>query len=103
MSENTRFIYWIGGTLGGVTLASVSALVMWIAEKKVPNGKTLGRDLILGIVLFFLLLQLLPESTTMLVTTLMSLATISAVKIEDAIPKVPSLEEMEVRVGVPRF
>ena len=103
MSENGSSIYWIGGTLGGLTLASVSALVMWIAEKKIPNGKTLGRDILLGIILFFILLQLIPESTTMLITGLISFVTVTAVKIEDAVPKVPSLEEMEVRVGVPRF
>jgi len=103
MSENERSIYWVGGTIGGVTLASVSAIVMWLAEKKVPNGKTLGRDLLLGIILFFILLQLLPESTTMLITTIMSLAAFSNTQITEVSTAVPSLEEMEVRVGVPKF
>jgi hypothetical protein len=103
MSEVERPVYWVGGTLGGITLATVSAIVMWVAEKKIPNGKTIGRDVILGVVLFFLLLQLLPESTTMLITAIISFVNVSNKQIVDAVPKIPSLEEMEVRVGVPRF
>jgi len=103
MSEDARSIYWVGGSLGGVTLATVSAAVMWVAEKKIPNGKTIGRDVILGIVLFFILLQLLPESTTIMITTILSFISLSRTTLEDTAAKIPSLEEMEVRVGVPKF
>ena len=90
--------------MGGVTLAIVSAIVMWVAESKVPNGKTIGRDVVLGIALFFLLLQLLPESTLMLVTALMSILTFRGASLTETVNSiVPSLDEMEVRVGVPKF
>ena len=107
MSENTNSKYWIGGSIGGLTLASVSAIVMWVAEKKIPNGKTIGRDVLLGIILFFILLQILPESTTMLLSTITSFITFSNIKMMEAVGTVsdtiPSLDEMEVRVGVPKF
>jgi len=106
--ETMRSVYWTGATLGGLTLATVSAIVMWVAEQKVPNGKTIGRDVILGIVLFFLLLQLLPESTTALVTAIVSVFTFSRVTtavggaVEAVVAATPT-DEMEVRVGVPKF
>jgi len=107
--QTARMLYWVGATLGGFTLATVSAVVMWVAEKKIPNGKTVGRDVILGVVLFFLLLQLLPESTTALVTAIMSIITFSSITVPaagsviDTISSVTAMDEMEVRVGVPKF
>ena len=107
--ETSRSIYWFGATLGGFTLAAVSAVVMWVAEKKIPNNKTIGRDVLLGVILFFLLLQLLPESTTALVTAIMSVFTFSHITVPtggsviDTISTVITADEMEVRVGVPRF
>jgi len=103
-----RSVYWVGATLGGLTLATVSAIVMWVAEQKMPNSKTIGRDVILGIILFFLLLQLLPESTTALVTAIMSVVTFSSVNTVvggavEAVAAVTPTDEMEVRVGVPKF
>ena len=98
---STRSIYWVGSVFGGITLATVSASVMWFAEGKVPNGKTVGRDVVLGIVLFFILYQLLPESTTMLITALLSYISVSKISLED-IP-IPIADDMEVRVGIPKF
>jgi len=99
-----RSVYWIGGSLGGFVLAITSAAVMWLAEKKIPNGKTIGRDVLLGVILFFILLQILPESTMALVTTVMSIFTFSAMS-SSITPNVimPASDEMEVRVGVPKF
>ena len=83
-------------------MATVSASIMWAAEGKAPNEKTIGRDVILGIILFFVLFQLLPESTTTLITSILSfIPSPNDEIIPDAI--LPSSDDMEVRVGVPKF
>lgn len=112
MSETPSYLYWLGGGIGAVSLASISATVMWLAEKKPPTAKTVSRDLILGCILFFLLLQLLPESTMTLVTTIVSLfkmkggvldtAAVTATAAATA-AAISTSDEMEVRVGVPSF
>lgn len=107
MSETPSYLYWFGGGIGAVSLASISAAVMWIAEKKVPTIKTLSRDLILGCILFFLLLQLLPESTMTLVTTIVSFFKMNEGVLDTAtaatVAAIATSDEMEVRVGVPSF
>ena len=104
MSETPSHLYWLGGGIGAVSLASISATVMWLAEKKAP---TVSRDLILGSILFFLLLQLLPESTMTLVTTILSVFKMNGGVLDAATAATAataiSSDDMEVRVGVPRF
>jgi len=75
-----------------------------------PTVKTLGRDLILGAILFFLLLQLLPESTMSLLTAIIAFVTLkpdlfdSASNVISAVsPSSIVIEDMELRVGVPTF
>lgn len=122
-SETPQHLYWLGGGLGGITLASVSASIMWFAEGKKPSVKTIGRDLILGAILFFLLLQLLPESTMSLLTTIVAAVAVknefmggSGGSVVDSITGTSSsassssstsqsaaLDDMELRVGVPSF
>lgn len=75
---------------------------MWFAEKKVPTVKTVGRDLILGAILFFLLLQLLPESTMSLVTGVLALAAVQNEIIESASSSSVA-DDIELRLGVPTF
>jgi len=108
MSETPSYLYWFGGGIGAVSLASISAAVMWIAEKKVPTIKTVSRDLILGCILFFLLLQLLPESTMTLVMMFVSLFKMKEGALDTAATgavaaALATSDEMEVRVGVPSF
>ena len=104
MSSHDRSVYWLGSALGGLSFAVVSTGIMWVAEKKEPTLKTIGRDLLLGVILFFLLLQLIPESTTTLITGIIS---IFAYNVPAAVITNPIVEtivdEMEVRVGVPKF
>jgi hypothetical protein len=66
------------------------------------NGKTIGRDVILGIFLFFILFQLLPESTTMLITAIISFVSVNKDTIIAELPP-PVSDDMEVRVGIPKF
>jgi len=103
-SETPSYIYWVGGGLGAITLASVSAVIMWFAEKKIPTIKTIGRDFILGAILFFLLLQLLPESTMTLVTSILALTEATVPEANSIIDSVSSVvDDIELRVGVPNF
>ena len=104
MSETPQYMYWFGGGLGGITLATVSSVVMWFAEKKIPTTKTIGRDLILGAILFFLLLQLLPESTMSLLTGILAAVAIQNEIVNDvASPILSGIDDIELRVGVPNF
>ena len=109
-SETSSYLYWLGGGLGAVTLASASAIIMWFAEKKIPTVKTVGRDFILGAILFFLLLQLLPDSTMALVSGILAFATVKNEIIESGPPGVAVAEavmaaadDIELRVGIPNF
>jgi hypothetical protein len=103
-SETPSYIYWVGGGLGAITLASVSAVIMWFAEKKIPTIKTIGRDFILGAILFFLLLQLLPESTMTLVTSILALTEATVPQANSIVDSVSSVvDDIELRVGVPNF
>ena len=103
-SETPSYIYWVGGGLGAITLASVSAIIMWFAEKKLPTIKTIGRDFILGAILFFLLLQLLPESTMTLVTSILALTEATVPEANSIIDSLSSVvDDIELRVGVPNF
>ena len=104
MSETPQYMYWFGGGLGGITLATVSSVIMWFAEKKIPTAKTIGRDLILGAILFFLLLQLLPESTMSLLTGILAAVAIQNEIVNDvASPILSGIDDIELRVGVPNF
>jgi hypothetical protein len=109
-SETPSYLYWVGGALGAVTLASTSAAIMWVAEKKIPTIKTVGRDFILGAILFFLLLQLLPDSTMSLVTGIIAFLTVknqmggSDSTTNSVIESVVTAsDDIELRVGVPNF
>ena len=114
MTETNTSLYWIGALIAGLFISGVSAGGMWLLENKKPTPKTVGRDFILGGILFFILLQLVPESTMSLLT--MILAVVPAVKsdgestasivesvIETLTGAVAPIDEVEVRVGVPRF
>ena len=111
-ADTPQHLYWLGGGLGAITLASSSAALQWFAESKMPTVKTVGRDLILGTILFFLLLQLLPESTMALLTGILAFVEMKNVIVGTAataaeaaaIPLVTTLiDDMELRVGVPTF
>jgi hypothetical protein len=109
-TETPSYLYWVGGGLGAVTLSAVSATIMWFAENKIPSVKTVGRDLILGAILFFLLLQLLPDSTMSLVTGILAVATVKneiigsfSTNPTPGNPISAIVEDMELRLGVPNF
>ena len=105
-------LYWIGGIGSGVFISGLSAGGMWLLESKKPTAKTVARDFILGGILFFILLQLLPESTMALLSGILALLPVAASVAEGGGPLVENVvetlkdvvsDEVEVRVGVPRF
>ncbi len=100
--------YWVGALLGGSVLSAISAGGSLVLEKKNPTVKAAARDFILGAILFLFLLQLLPDSTTKLIGYITSFVAVPAVT---SLPSVASLvesipgqtQDIEVKVGVPRF
>jgi hypothetical protein len=104
-TESSPYLYWIGGAFSAVILSITSATIMWFVEKKIPTIKTVGRDLILGAILFFLLLQLLPESTMSLVTSILAVVatTDSINSVVTSNPVAAAVEDVELRLGVPSF
>jgi len=87
--------------LGGVVISAIGAASTKFVEEKNPSVKTLGRDFIIGAVMVAMIIQLLPESSSSLIQFLLGLAPLT---LFNNVPKgVIEVEEMEVKVGVPRF
>ena len=88
--------YLVGILFGGFLISSLGALSTYNLEHKKPTTKSLLRDFIIGSVLFLLIMQLLPDSSTSLINTITSFVPSSVV---------PSLEggDIEIDVGVPKF
>lgn len=107
MSEAMSTPFWIGPILGGVALASMSAGSSYFVEKETPNIKTLMRDFILGAVIMMLIAQILPESVAKLVIMITSIFSFNSVmkggSSELISTDIPLTEDVEVRVGVPKF
>ena len=115
MSEGsaTGTSYVTGALLGGTTMSVLSAAGSLALEKKAPTPKTMARDFILGAILLLLILQLLPESTSKLITYVTSFMAIPAAAAVAAVPDMASAvaesvvgggsDDIEVKVGVPRF
>jgi len=113
MTQTNTSLYLIGAVLAGLFISSLSAGGMWLLENKKPTPKTVARDFILGAVLFFILLQLIPESTLALLTGVVAMvpfmnsvsenASVIENTIETLEDAIAPSDEVEVRVGVPRF
>jgi len=106
--------FLLGAALGGTTLSLLSAAGTFALEKQEPTLKTLSRDFILGAILFLMIMQLLPESTGNLVSYIISFISIPAFfsMAKKVVPDVNPdskdvidsiIDEIEVKVGVPRF
>ena len=110
----------VAAAVGGTTMTLISAIGNYALDKDMPTVKTISRDFILGAVLLLLIMQLLPESTTRLVSYIMALTAVTTTAvaapvttaITDAVASVaetivPGAEtdvsDLEVKVGVPRF
>lgn len=102
-----------GMVLGGVLISSIGAASTAFAEGKKPTVKSISRDFIIGSVMIALIIQLLPESSTSLIQFVMGLiplalfqrGTAGATATGGGSSSADTLvmEQMEVKVGVPRF
>ena len=100
---------WIGPILGGLSLATLSAGSVYYMDNKLPETKILARDFVLGAVLFLIIMQILPESTSQLIQFACGLVTFRM----PTLPKMSGgaettspeliLADPEVKVGVPNF
>lgn len=106
----------MGALLGGFTMSVVSAGGTYAMEKVKPTAKSLMRDFILGAILLLLIMQVLPDSTTRFVGWFLSLVPAitsvastldgpasSLTALLPATEASPSSDEVQVKVGVPRF
>jgi RsiW-degrading membrane proteinase PrsW (M82 family) len=94
--------------LGGVVISSLGAGTMYFLEEVKPSVKTVARDFIIGAVMMLMIVQLLPESSEYMITTIMALIPLSVSVSALATPEVQQkggkdTGEMEVKVGVPNF
>jgi hypothetical protein len=92
-----------GMVLGGVIISSLGAASTQFIEEKAPTAKTLGRDFIIGAVMFAMIMQLLPESSTSIVEFVMGLVPLALFSSQKTEIVEAIVEEQEVKVGVPRF
>lgn len=90
-----------GITLGGVTIAGLGAASVYALEKKQPSVKSIMRDFIIGCVLVLLLLQLLPDSVSNVMSVFPSFSTMAGGAA--AALTTASTPDMEIQVGVPGF
>jgi len=94
--------------LGGVVISSLGAGTMYFLEEVKPSVKTVARDFIIGAVMMLMIVQLLPESSEYMISTIMALIPVSLSVSALATPEVQQkggedTGEMEVKVGVPNF
>ena len=91
--------YILGVFFGGTLISSLGAVSSYTVEQKVPTIKSLMRDFIIGSILFVLIMQLLPESSSALLKYLTSLIPFSLFSSSSLI----DYEELELQVGMPNF
>jgi hypothetical membrane protein len=92
--------------LGGVLISSIGAASTVFAEGKKPTTKSITRDFIIGAIMISLVMQLLPESSTSLIQFVMGLVPLALFKggqAGGAAAPAPFGDDIEVKVGVPRF
>ena len=92
-----------GMVIGGVVISALGAGSTYFLEEKKPSAKSVGRDFIIGAIMVMMILQLLPESSTYLIEYVMGLVPLSLFSLAKGGGASSSDNDMEVKVGVPRF
>ena len=90
---------WAGMAIGGLTLSVLGAGSTVLIEKGTPGVKGLFRDFLIGAILVAFIMQLLPESASSLIKSIMTFAPASLA----AIKMGGGSNDEEVQVGVPKF
>ena len=91
---------WAGMAIGGITLSVLGAGSTVLFEKGTPGPKGLFRDFLIGAIMVAFIMQLLPESATSLIKSIMTFApaSLAAIKMGGG-----GSGDEEVQVGVPKF
>jgi hypothetical protein len=100
-----------GMAIGGTVIAALGAGSTMYVEEKKPSVKSLSRDFLIGAMMVAMIMQLLPDSTSTVIQYILGLAPLSLFKSAPAAiaesvaaaATASSSEDMEVKVGVPRF
>lgn len=98
-----------GMVLGGALISAIGAGSTIFVEEKRPSAKSLSRDFIIGATMVALIMQILPESSTSTIQFLLGLAPLSLFSAGSAGTQkggdgaATADEDLEVKVGVPRF
>ncbi len=102
-----------GMALGGSIIAALGAGSTMFMEEKKPTLKSLSRDFIIGAVMVAMIMQLLPESAANVIQYLLALSPLALFKgvggamkgggEGNSIVDSTSSDDVEVKVGVPRF
>lgn len=97
-----------GMVLGGVLISAIGAASTVFAESKKPTVKSISRDFIIGSVMILLVMQLLPESSSSLIHFIVGLVPLSLFAARERAASgggaaIGASDDMEVKVGVPRF
>jgi len=90
----------IGILIGGTFISSIGAGTTYYVEKKKPSTKSIMRDFIIGAVLMMLVFQLLPESSSSMVSGLTSLIPMTGGMLAAT---GGGSDDVEVKVGIPQF
>lgn len=89
--------YLYGILIGGSVITTLGALSTYNVENKKPTMKSLTRDFIIGSILFLLIMQLLPESSSSVISYISS-------SIPTSLPSLSNpIDDMEIQVGIPKF
>jgi RsiW-degrading membrane proteinase PrsW (M82 family) len=86
-----------GILIGGSLISALGALSTYNVENKKPTIKSISRDFIIGSVLFLLIMQLLPESSSYMIQSITSF-------VSSGLPTLStSVDDMDIQVGIPQF
>jgi hypothetical protein len=94
--------------LGGALISAIGAGSTIFVEEKRPSAKSLSRDFIIGATMVALIMQILPESSTSTIEFLLGLVPLTLFSAGTGTQKggdgaATADEDLEVKVGVPRF
>lgn len=86
--------YMYGIFIGGSLISALGAISTYNLENKKPTTKSISRDFIIGSVLFLLIMQLLPESSSSIINYIVSFISFGSSSPAD---------DLDIQVGLPMF
>ena len=87
--------YLYGILIGGTLISGLGAISSYNIENKIPSVKSVSRDFIIGSILFLLIMQLLPESSSSIIGYLTSMVSLGSIT--------SPVDDMDIQIGIPQF